>query len=413
MSAIVTKEAIESIVEENMEEALQLLSEALQSPSPTCSEAPMGETFSKWMEKFGLDYKVYTYHEGQPNVVGTLKGEGEKSFVFDGHMDVFPPAGTDDPDYDPWSGEIKDGKVYGRGASDMKGGDCAAFMAVHLLDKMGWKPSGKVMLAFVSDEERGGTYGTLSLIKDGIINADYGLSMEPSGCRTTVHHGGVYPFKVTVYGDGGAASEELHGPEYDPLNIYGGEDAIHKIMKAVKAIDELNETVIKKKPTVHGMLSHLAITNIHGGKTNVINNQCREAFLLIDRRFIPGETPESITKELEDALEGVKKIDPYFAYKLEGPVEPYCPILDFPDDDPVVMALDKAHEAFYGTPTEHITMLAGSDAAYLAEFCKTSIPWYGPGAHEFGVAAKGEYVTIENYKNCIKMYMHVLADLMS
>ena len=73
MKTVITKEDIEKIVEENMDEAVQVLSEALQSPSPTCEEAPMGETMSKWMEKAGLDYKIYTYHEGQPNIVAELK----------------------------------------------------------------------------------------------------------------------------------------------------------------------------------------------------------------------------------------------------------------------------------------------------------------------------------------------------
>lgn len=409
----ITKTEIERMVEENLDEALEVLVDALQSPSPTCEEGPMGETMIRWMENAGLKYEVYTYNENQPNIIAELSGEGTKSFVFNGHMDVFPAYGEDDSSYNPWSGEIRDGKIYGRGASDMKAGDCAAFMAMHLLNKMGWKPAGKVLLTLVSDEERGGKNGTLALIKDGLIKADYGLSMEPSGFQTCINHGGVYPFKVTVYGDGGIASEDIHPEEYDPLNIYGGEDAIHKILKAVNALDELNRNVIQKRPNVRGMMSHMSITNIHGGKPNVINNHCREAYLLIDRRYIPGETPESITQEICDALEGVKKMDPYFTYKVEGPVEPDCPFLDAPEDSPVVMALDRAHNEFFGGPTIHRTMLAGSDAAYIAKYCNTNIPWFGPGAHEYGIAVKGEYVPIDNYKNCIKMYMHVLVDLMS
>ena len=406
----ITKEQIEKIVDENVDEALELLVNALQTPSPTGAENLMGETMCRWLDKVGIKYNVYTYNNNQPNIIAELSGDGEKSFVFNGHMDVFPGYDNENSDYNPWSGEIKDGKIYGRGASDMKGGNCAAFMAMHLLNKLGWKPAGKVLLTLVSDEERGGKYGTLSLIKEGLIKADYGISMEPSGFQTCVNHGGVYPFKVTVYGDGGIASEDVPNSEIDSFNVYGGEDAIHKI---VKAVYELNKNIIRKRKNVRGMISHMSITNIHGGTPNVINNHCREAFLLIDRRYIPGETPESIRTEIVDALEGVKKYDPYFVYKVEGPVEPDCPFLDIAEDSIVVEALDRAHEELFGGKTVHRTMLAGSDAAYISKYCNTNIPWFGPGAHEYGIAAKDEYIPIENYINCIKMYMHVLIDIMS
>ena len=230
-------------VDECKDEALQYLIEAIQSPSPTGSELPMAKTVHKWLDKIGIQVDTYEYMKDRPNFIATWKGTQEgKTFLFNGHMDVFPATETDDPNYNAWSGEIKDGCVYGRGTSDMKGGDCAALMAVKLLKEMGFDPKGNVVLNFVSDEESGGEYGILSLLKDDLIHADFGISMEPSShdeqsTDLMVGHGGVYPCQVIVYGDGGHAARPLDPEDKD--NHYGGEDAIKKAMKAVEALNHL------------------------------------------------------------------------------------------------------------------------------------------------------------------------------
>ena len=85
-------------------------------------------------------------------------------------------------------------------------------MAVKFLKEMGFDPKGSIVLNFVSDEESGGEYGILSLLKDNLVKADFGISMEPSSKdhHTTdlmIGHGGVYPCQVIVYGDGGRCSK--------------------------------------------------------------------------------------------------------------------------------------------------------------------------------------------------------------
>ena len=121
---MITVEQIKKKVADSKEEALQCLIEALQSPSPTGSELPMALTMKKWLDKLDIKVDTYEYQKDRPNFIAEWKGSREgKTFLFNGHMDVFPATETDDPNYNAWSGEIKDGFVYGRGASDMKGGD--------------------------------------------------------------------------------------------------------------------------------------------------------------------------------------------------------------------------------------------------------------------------------------------------
>ena len=275
---MITVEDIMQKVDESQEEAIRCLVEAIQSPSPTGRELPMAKTMGRWLDKLGIQVDTYEYQKDRPNYIATWKGtQPGKTFLFNGHMDVFPATETEDSGYNAWSGEVKDGCVYGRGTSDMKGGDCAALMAVKLLKEMGFDPKGSVVLNYVSDEESGGKYGILSLLEQNLIHADFGISMEPScpdeeTIDLMMGHGGVYPCQVIVYGDGGHAVRDIDPNDKD--NHYGGEDAIKKAMKAVAALNRLAERIAEKPETPFGK-SHLAVTKLNAGIA--VNNYPRRA----------------------------------------------------------------------------------------------------------------------------------------
>ena len=400
-------------VDECKDEALQYLIEAIQSPSPTGSELPMAKTVHKWLDKIGIQVDTYEYMKDRPNFIATWKGTQEgKTFLFNGHMDVFPATETDDPNYNAWSGEIKDGCVYGRGTSDMKGGDCAALMAVKLLKEMGFDPKGNVVLNFVSDEESGGEYGILSLLKDDLIHADFGISMEPSShdeqsTDLMVGHGGVYPCQVIVYGDGGHAARPLDPEDKD--NHYGGEDAIKKAMKAVEALNHLADEVIAKKPVTKFGQSHMAVTKINAGIA--VNNYPRRAEICIDRRYMPNETPESVDAEIIGALEAIKKTDPTFTYEYHNHYEPDTPVFVNDENSDIVKAIDACCEAVTGRKPVHFTKVGGCDVAYIKKAIGGDYPWFGPGT--FKIACADERVSIENYLNCIKVYMATMVQMLS
>ena len=403
-----TNEEIRKYVEDNKEEAIECLKEAIQSPSPTGFEKPMADTMRKWLNKAGLDIKEYCYMENRPNFIADWNGstagkEGSKKFLFNGHMDVFPPTDTDDEGYSPWSGEIKDGYMYGRGTSDMKGGDCAAMMAVKFLKEMGFDPNGTITLNYVVDEENGGKYGALSLLNEGLLNADYGISMEPSLCNFMSGHGAVYPCKITVYGDSGHGCEDIA-----PGAEYGSEDAIVKAVKAVNALHALQKDVLSKRKTRFG--THLSVTKIHAG--NAVNVHPGECEICIDRRFSYPETLESVDKEICDTLDEIKKGDPTFKYVFEGFYEPMTPeyVTDLESD--IALALKDAHKYLYGTEMSSFTLPGGCDIAYIKEKYGFEAPWVGPGFIE-GIATKEERISLEHYLNCIMMYMITMVKLMS
>ncbi|MBE6989309.1 MAG: M20 family metallopeptidase [Ruminococcaceae bacterium] len=409
---MITPQDIIRQVERNRDEVLRCLVEALRAPSPTGSELPMARVVGRWLDTLGIDVDTRVYMADRPNYIARWQGSRPgKTFLFNGHMDVFPATESDDPDYDPWSGEIRDGCVYGRGASDMKSGDCAALMAVKLLKDMGFDPKGTVVLNYVSDEESGGQYGILSLLEEDLIHADFGISMEPSSPdeHTTdmlVGHGGVYPCRVTVYGDGGHAAKDI-SPD-DPDNRYGGEDAIAKGMKAVAALQALAREV-NARPADDLGKAHLAVTKFHAG--TAVNNYPRRAEICVDRRYITGESPASVDAEIIAALEAVKAEDPAFAYSFQGPCEPDTPIYRVDESSPVVAAIDESCRELLGRTPRHFTKIGGCDVAYIKRAVGGDYPWFGPGTSR--IACADERVSIENYLNCIKVYMYTLVKLMS
>ncbi|MCQ2554053.1 MAG: M20/M25/M40 family metallo-hydrolase [Clostridia bacterium] len=409
---MITSEQIKKYVEEHEAEALQCIVEAVQSPSPTGAEQPMRKMVEKWLGKLDVEVNKYFYDQDRPNFIAEWKGtdcgkEGTKTLLFNGHMDVFPVEKDDeDPDYNPWSGEIKDGYVIGRGACDMKGGDCAAMMAVKFLQEMGFDPNGKVILNYVSDEERGGEFGTNSLLNDGFLNADFGISMEPTDNCLKLGHGAIYPCSVVVYGDGGSSSEPIVPNDID--NIYGGEDAIKKAMKALTALNKLQDEVISKKTTKFG--SSLYVTKINAGKA--VNNYARECEICIDRRFSSPETVESVDAEICAALDEIKKTDPTFAYKFAGFYEPMTPEFDIDVESDVCKALSESYKAVYGKEVTTMIAPAGSDMAFIKDKWGYQTPILGPGTHK-GVAGKYEMLRVDNYLNCIQIYMNSIVKLLS
>lgn len=120
---MLTAKAISDFVEQNKEEAIRCFQEIIQTPSVTGDEEAVSFVFERWMTENGLTVQRFDSAPHRPNLIADWKGsQPGKRFVFNGHMDVFPPDPDDPGLYGPWSGKIVDGKLYGRGAADMKGG---------------------------------------------------------------------------------------------------------------------------------------------------------------------------------------------------------------------------------------------------------------------------------------------------
>jgi acetylornithine deacetylase len=170
-------------------------------------------------------------YEGRPNMVGKKKGAGGgRSLLFSGHTDTVP-RGEDPWSVDPFSGVVKDGKQFGLGIFDMKGGMAAAMMALRALDELGVRLQGEVTIETVVDEEFGGANGTLACRLRG-YEADVAIVPEPSNLAICPQNQGGSMFRISFAGKPGRSfsREELLNPVYAAarfLEIFREYEAYH------------------------------------------------------------------------------------------------------------------------------------------------------------------------------------------
>ena len=166
-------------LEENEQQVIGFLQDILRIPSVTGNEGEIQKFISAYIAEMGEEVdvfvpdldelskhpafvKVFQSYDGRPNVVGTLKGEGGgRSLLFNGHVDVIPEGADENWQHGCWSADIEDGKMYGRGAADMKSGVAAMTMALKAIRAAGVKLQGDVITEYVMDEELSGN-GTLA-----------------------------------------------------------------------------------------------------------------------------------------------------------------------------------------------------------------------------------------------------------
>jgi acetylornithine deacetylase len=168
-------------------------------------------------------------YRGRPNVVGRLAGSGGgKSLILNGHIDCVTVEPRGEWKHDPFSADIEDGLMYGRGTSDMKGGLMAAIMAVTYLREAGVELAGDVVVQSVVNEEHAGN-GTLDLVARG-IRADAAVVLEPTGNRIALSHPGGLYWQVTVPGEPRSPGARWHGKRQD------GVSAIEKLPAIIEAL---------------------------------------------------------------------------------------------------------------------------------------------------------------------------------
>jgi len=186
--------------------------------NPPGNEAEAQEYLASYLRSVGLEVELLGASSERPNLIARLKGARPgKRLCYLGHIDTVL-ANPEEWQVDPWSGEVKDGYIWGRGALDMKSQVAAEVVAVAELARSGWRPeSGELMVIVCVDEETGGSQGAQWLTSehaekvqcDLLINEGGGATIEFAGSRyytLGVAEKGVYRFSVTTKGRAGHAS---------------------------------------------------------------------------------------------------------------------------------------------------------------------------------------------------------------
>lgn len=230
------------------------------------------------------------------NVLGRLAGECEETLHFNAHYDVVPAASQGWQHGSPFSGEVEDGWIYGRGTSDMKGSMASLLLALEALQATGTRPRRQVEVSFTADEETDSVLGAQWLVENAGLKADYAVVMEGGQKRNVCcGHNGVIWLQVTVHGKAAHAST----PER-------GVNALSHMARLVLALEDYQKGLgVKTFVTPGGKEMHPTL-NIGGvfqvGDGAKINTVPAEANFSLDRRVLVNEDIAEVEAELRAFL---------------------------------------------------------------------------------------------------------------
>jgi acetylornithine deacetylase len=341
-------------------------------------EAEIARYIAAWLENAGLEVDLHEAAPGRPNVVGIARGSGGgKSLLLNGHMDTVGILGMQDPFYPV----VENGRIYGRGTYDMKGGLAAQMLAAAAAKKL--PLGGDVIFTAVADEELAGI-GTIEIAKR--YQADAAIIAEPTDLKLIVAHRGFVWLEVEVQGTA------AHGSRPDL-----GVDAILKMGRVLVDLERL-EQKLSANPT-HPLLGSgsLHASLINGGQEpSTYPDLCT---LALERRTVPGETPEKVEAEVEAILQRHRELDPRFRAVVRRGVDRNP--METPKNAEITAILQEAAAQFLGQRPEPMGVPYWTDAATLWSAGIPSVLFGPSGA---GAHAVEEWVDVSSVEACAEIF---------
>jgi succinyl-diaminopimelate desuccinylase len=279
----------------NREKAVQFLQSLIQTNSinPPGNELETADKIAQYALEAGLEADIKILTENRANVLIRLPGYDSKNcpaLLFSGHMDTVP-VGNQPWQVDPLSGEKIDGKIYGRGTSDMKGGIAAVIEAMILLKESGNPFKGDIVFAGSAGEEVD-CCGAQALIEDHLLeNAGAIIIAEPSNGKVFSAHKGALWLEIETFGKTAHCSMPNEGV-----------NAVLHINELINRLKEYQYEFTQK----HRLLGEPSLVNstINGGvSTNVVPDHCK---ITVDIRTIPGVDHSQVIDDIHNILKSLE-----------------------------------------------------------------------------------------------------------
>ncbi len=452
-----SKELILKTIDEKKKEFIQFLKELIQinSFNPPGNEKDVAIKIQSYFDKFGIKSEIFSFEHNRANLFASLNNNySNKNLLYNAHMDVVPPGMESEWDHPPLSGHSTTQRIYGRGATDMKGGLAAMVIAFTLIKQLDIKSKNNIIFNAVADEETGGKLGTEwcinNILKKRLIKVDFTIIGEPSG---------IFPQpKVVILGEKGRFVLKVvtNGISSHSSTPFLGKNAITMMSEIINSLTNFEDELLSIKeikpsmtqaeleanlasafpnqddfqkflsenPYLKPFLNSISkftqsLNMINGGiKDNVIPDQCTS---LIDIRLLPNQTPE-IT------IRAFKNLITKLGYEIrDSPV-------GNPEDVFVYLEVIKASEASFWDEWKESSLLrnfssiieriyklkpikmlfpASSDAHFLRNsgYCPETI-LFGPG-NGMKAHTTNEWVSIDDFINSIKVYSLFAHDFLS
>ena len=379
-----------TLTNEEKQEALELLRSMIKTNTvnPPGNEKELAVKLATLMNSEGIEAETVEVLPGRDNLIVRMAGENHgKLLAATGHLDTVPPGGI--PwEHDPFAADVVDGKLYGRGTSDMKSGDAAFLYAMIKLKREGIVPKQDVIFIGTVSEENGSLGAKAFVEAGGMKNVDALLVCEPSSNELDIAHKGAVWGKVKFYG------KTAHGSMPDL-----GVNAVSRAARFIAAIDAQSFDV---KPDDILDMPSCSVNICQGGvATNVVPDYCE---VNIDFRTIPGQTAEDIKAYLNKALDSAAKDDKDFKAEIE--ILSDLAAVRCPEGASILDALDKA------AGRKHIRrgVRFYTDASTLVrDYPEKQVVIYGPGISEMA-HQPNEYCEVEQFERFVETYANLLKD---
>ena len=355
------------------------------------------------------------------NVVARREGRSPGAVVhFNSHIDVVGVG--DDWTLDPFAGVVRDGKVYGRGSCDMKGGLAASIIAAEAFLEQCPHFAGAIEISGTVDEESGGFGGVAYLASKGLFSkprVDHVIIPEPlNKDRVCLGHRGVWWAEIETFGT------QAHGSM-----PFLGDSAIRHMGRVLEKFESKLYPALSEKRTQMPVVpegarqSTMNINSIHGGEAETgaggkpddydglpspnVADSCR---IVVDRRFLIEENLDDVKNEVVDILEGLKSDSDQFDYAIRDIME-VLPTMT-KEDAPTAQAISDGIRSVLDTEPEFVISPGTYDQKHIARIGHLhDCVAYGPGILDLAHMAD-EYVAIDDMVASAKVMSHALCALL-
>jgi succinyl-diaminopimelate desuccinylase len=366
----------------------------MRSVNPPGDERQVAEYLAGIATENGLEAEIQPLDEGRANCLIRLPGGDAPDLVFTGHLDVVPP-GEQAWDHDPFGADLTDGRIYGRGSADMKGGVAAILAAMIGLQRAAFRPAGDVVLAATAGEEAG-LYGARAMVEQHSLDgAGYLVVAEPSDLDVFVAEKGVLWMQVHYYG------RTAHGSM-----PWLGVNAVSAMARLIPVLESypfsFEESPSLGEPT-------LSVNIIDGGnKTNVVPDHCR---IVLDMRTVPSQDHALLIEAVRRRAEEVAATSSG-EIRVDITVDQDDGSVETDPEEPLVEALAASVAAVTGRQPRIGGVTYATDAAVLVPGFEIPMVICGPGAP--GMAHQpDEYVEVEQLVEATAVYADLARRLLN
>ena len=329
--------------------------------------------------------------DGMGNAIGVI-GYGDQKILFDSHIDTVAVEDGAEWTVAPFGGEIIDGKLYGRGASDMKCAAAATIYAGYAIKELGLDEGKTIYISISVMEEDYDGENLLYQFTEGGIKPGYVVICEPSQCRISIGQKGRALFKINTTG----VSAHGSAPEK-------GVNAVYKMAEIINRVERLNET-LSKQGSEHGTV---ALTKIESDAASY-NAIPFQSSIYIDRRLVKGEDEGVIRKEMEKLLAGIDATWEVFEVigkswtGLEVVLHSFLPAWEIDLEHDLTKAAIKAYENLYQKNPEMWKWDFSTNGVTSAKFGIPTIG-FGPGDSK-QAHCRDEYCPVSEIVEACKFY---------